>query len=222
MTGKRIIFVLFILITGLLYADIKPSMISFNTGELSPLLQMRSDFSKYDSGCATLQNMLPLSQGPVFRRPGTKFIAETATMTLQSRLIPFVFNKTDAYILEFGDLSMRVYRNGGQVIELTGTSTVPSSAVAQWKLDDDAATTAVIDSVGSPTHQGTATANTDTLTTTGQVDACFDMQGTHTVTIADHDDFTFDDSADEGFSIAVWVNIEPSQKESKKGYSPSM
>ena len=206
MTKKLII--IFIFFTGLLYADIRPQMTAFNAGELSPLLQMRSDFSKYDSGCATLQNMLPRSQGPVFRRPGTKFIAETATSTNQSRLIPFEFNKTDAYILEFGDLSMRVYRDGGQVLELTGTSTVPSSAVAQWKLDDDAASTVVLDAVGSPTHNGTATTNTSNLSVTGQVDDAFNMQGTHTVTIADHDDFTFDDSAGEGMSIVAWVFVE--------------
>ncbi len=205
---KKYIYIILILFTGILYADIRPSMLSFNAGELSPLLHMRSDFSKYDSGLAISRNVLPLSQGPVFRRPGTKFIAETATSTDRSELIPFVFNKTDAYSLVFGDLSMRVFRNGGQVIQLTGTSTVPSSAVAQWKLDDDAATTAVIDSVGSPTHQGTATTTTDALTTTGQVDAAFNMQGTHTVTIADHDDFTFDDSTDEGMSIVAWVFLE--------------
>ena len=84
---------------------------------------------------------------------------------------------------------------------------MPSSAVAQWKLDDNAASTVVLDAVGSPTHTGTSTTNTSNLSVAGQVDEAFNMQGTHTVTIADHDDFTFDDSAGEGFSITAWIFV---------------
>lgn len=73
-------------------------------------MRMRSDFGKYDNSCATLQNMIPLSQGPAVRRPGTYYIAETETMTEKSRLIPFKYSITDAYILEFGDFYMRVFR----------------------------------------------------------------------------------------------------------------
>ncbi|KKM23221.1 hypothetical protein LCGC14_1617410 [marine sediment metagenome] len=208
---KKLLIILILTVT--LKADIRPSMLSFN-GEFSPLLHMRSDFSKYDSGCALLQNFLPLTQGPVFRRPGMRFIAETQTMIERSRLASFVFNKTDTYILEFGDLYMRVYRDGGQVILETGTETIPSDltsfSISQWKLNDATNTTAVIDSVGSPTHQGTATTNTVTLSVTGQLSNAFDLQGIYAVDIADHDDFTFDDSADEGFSIVAWIYVEPS------------
>ena len=205
---KKLLIILVLTVT--LKADIRPTMESFNAGELSPLLHLRSKFSKYDNGCALLQNMLPLSQGPVFRRPGMRFIAQTQTMTELSRLVKFEFNKTDAYILEFGDLYMRVYRDGGQIIVLTGTSTVPTSAVAQWKLDDNAASTVVLDAVGSPTHNGVSTTNTSNLSVAGQVDEAFNMQGIYAVDIADHDDFTFDDSAGEGFSIAAWIYIEAS------------
>lgn len=45
-----------------------------------------------------------------------------------SRLIPFEFNKDQAYILEFGNLYMRVYRNGGLVLETAVTITGATQA----------------------------------------------------------------------------------------------
>jgi hypothetical protein len=52
---------------------------------------------------------------PVERRPGTKFIAAVKDVTDEARLIPFEYSTSDAYVLEFGDLYFRIYRNGGQV-----------------------------------------------------------------------------------------------------------
>jgi hypothetical protein len=91
-------------------------MTSFNAGEVSPLLEARVDYEKYDNSCKTLQNMLVLTQGPVTRRPGTEYIASVKTSTDTVRLIPFEYSKSDTYILEFGDAYMRVYRNGGRVL----------------------------------------------------------------------------------------------------------
>ncbi len=88
---------------------------SFNTGEMSPLLNGRTDVAKYYSGCQTLENFIPLPYGGVTRRPGTKYIASAKTATGSVRLIPFEFSITQAYILEFGDEYMRVYKDGGQV-----------------------------------------------------------------------------------------------------------
>ena len=92
-------------------------MTVFNAGEVSPLMQARTDFERYDNSAKTLQNMLVLTQGPVARRPGTKYIADVKNSSLATRLIPFEFSKDDAYILEFGNLYMRVYRNSGVVLD---------------------------------------------------------------------------------------------------------
>ena len=116
-TRINLVFLAVVLSAGSLLAAVQPAMTSFNAGELSPLMRMRSDFDKYDNGCATLQNMLPLSQGPAMRRPGTYYIAQTETMTERSRLIPFKFSTTDTYMLEFGDFYMRVYRDDAQVLD---------------------------------------------------------------------------------------------------------
>lgn len=90
---------------------------AFNAGELSPLLEGRTDIAKYYSGCRTLENFLVLSYGGVTRRPGSEFIASAKAADEAVRLIPFEFSITQAYILEFGDEYMRVYRNGGQILD---------------------------------------------------------------------------------------------------------
>jgi len=91
--------------------------LNYNAGELSPLLGARVDLPAYHYGCATLKNMLVYPHGPTFRRPPTEFIAETKTHSSKSRLIPFVFSNSDAYLLEFGAEYIRFYRDGGQVLD---------------------------------------------------------------------------------------------------------
>ncbi len=54
--------------------ELNPEQLSFNSGEISPIMSGRIDLPKYSYGCKTLQNMLVFLQGPTFRRPGTQFI----------------------------------------------------------------------------------------------------------------------------------------------------
>ena len=88
---------------------------NFTAGELSPRLTGRTDLSKYFNGCETLENFLIHPHGGATRRPGTRFVAEVKTSSAQTRLIPFQFNVTQAYILEFGNNYFRIYKDGGQV-----------------------------------------------------------------------------------------------------------
>ena len=96
------------------HALLTPAINKFNAGEITPLLLARNDFVKYQNSCNQLQNMIVLSQGPARRRSGTKFIATTKDNAV-ARLIPFEFSKTDTYMLEFTNLLMRAYRNGGLI-----------------------------------------------------------------------------------------------------------
>lgn len=98
-------------------AKASPSFSNFTAGELSPRLDGRTELSKYFNGCKTLQNFLVVPQGGATRRPGTEFIAEVKTSSLSGRLIPFEFNVEQAYILEFGNLYFRIYKDGGQVVD---------------------------------------------------------------------------------------------------------
>ena len=92
-----------------------PIQYSFNTGELSPTLEGRTDLNKYSSGCRTLENFIPMVQGPARRRSGTYFVEEIKNSANRSWLLRFEFSENQAYILEFGDQYIRFYTNYGQV-----------------------------------------------------------------------------------------------------------
>jgi len=51
---------------------------SFNTGEISPLVEFRDDVQKYSSACLTLENSMPLVEGGAKKMPGTTFAGATA------------------------------------------------------------------------------------------------------------------------------------------------
>lgn len=89
---------------------------NFTAGELSPRLDGRTDVSKYFNGCKTLQNFVIHPHGGASRRPGTKFVREVKTSSNFTRLIPFEFNVTQAYILEFGENYFRIHKDGGTVV----------------------------------------------------------------------------------------------------------
>ena len=114
---KSIIAILILVLATVTLAQYSPAIVSFNAGEVSPFLELRSDFAKYNNACLTLQNMLVQTQGPVTRRPGTKYIAAVGNATYPVRLIPFEYSKTDCYVLELGHNYIRVFRSGAQVVK---------------------------------------------------------------------------------------------------------
>jgi hypothetical protein len=90
--------------------------------------------------------------------------------------------------------------NQGEIAETNSVN-----CVAQYNLNDDAASTAVVDSARD--NNGVATANTSTLTTTGMVGEAFSFDGTTTaVEVNDADIFSF--AGDVPFSISAWVFID--------------
>lgn len=88
---------------------------SLNGGELSPRLHGRPDLAKYQTSLAKCANFIPRVQGGLTRRPGTRFVAEVKDSSQSQLLIPFVFSRTQAYILEFGDGYVRFFMRGGQL-----------------------------------------------------------------------------------------------------------
>ena len=93
-----------------------PALSSFTAGEISPRLEGRIGIEKYREGLAEMVNMVVMPHGGVTRRPGTEFLGEVKDSSVKNRLIPFQFKTSDTYILEFGDQTMRVYRNGLQIL----------------------------------------------------------------------------------------------------------
>jgi len=96
---------------------VSPIKNNFTAGEVSPLLGARIDFVKYKNALEICENAIPLKEGPVVNRPGTHYVATGKAAGITAwRLVPFEFSITQAYILEFGDVYIRFYRNNGQIL----------------------------------------------------------------------------------------------------------
>lgn len=89
---------------------------NFTGGEWTPYLEGRTDFEKYGNSLYKLENFLIDPRGPAVFRPGLRYIAGTKTNAKASRLLPFEFSVTQAYVIEFGDQYLRFYRNQGQIL----------------------------------------------------------------------------------------------------------
>lgn len=85
-------------------------------GELSPLLEGSPDLAGYFEGAKTLENWKVLKQGGIRRWEGTRMIKEVKDSSKDTILWPFEFSVDDAYILEVGDLYIRVYKNKAPVM----------------------------------------------------------------------------------------------------------
>jgi len=108
---------------------------SFSGGELAPSLHARVDLAKYATGLKTCRNFFVQAHGGVANRSGTKFVCETANSAKITRLIPFEFNTEQTYILEFGHQTMRVIKDGGQVLS-SGSPVSITSPYSDTELAD--------------------------------------------------------------------------------------
>ncbi len=93
---------------------------TFAGGELAPAVYARADLAKYQTGARTLRNFFVGRHGGAINRPGTEFICAVKDSSKTVRLIKFVFNASQTYVLEFGNLYMRVIRDGAQVESAPG------------------------------------------------------------------------------------------------------
>ena len=96
---------------------------SFTAGEISPRLYSRSDTSEYAKGLETGTNALIQPHGPIARRNGSQFIAETKDSAAAIKLVRYQFSQDTAFILEFGNQYVRFFKENGQVTESDKTIT---------------------------------------------------------------------------------------------------
>lgn len=89
---------------------------SLNAGKFSPLLRARDE---YVSSCKTLLNFIPTVQGPLKRRPGTKFLAD---ITGAVRLLPFVFSPLQRYLFVFYENKIDVRNPDGTLLKTLATT----------------------------------------------------------------------------------------------------
>ncbi len=120
-------------------ADSSPILTNFTSGELSPRLNGRIDMDKYYNGASLINNFIVLMHGGLTKRPGTRFIREIKTSTGSNsgaRLIPFVFSKTQAYVLEFGHNYIRFYKDEGIIVSSGTTPYEISTTYTAAQIDE--------------------------------------------------------------------------------------
>lgn len=79
---------------------------TFTSGEISPMMDSRVDFDRYQNGCKKLYNAFCVTQGPGTRRMGTRFLYDMEALGMDPtdprfREVPFIFNNAQAYALIF-------------------------------------------------------------------------------------------------------------------------
>ena len=94
---------------------------SFTGGELAPGLYGRVDLAVYSTSLAQCSNFIAQAYGGIRNRPGSRFVSSAKSPQTIARLIPFIYNADQAYVLEIGAIAggaqyMRVYSRGRQVV----------------------------------------------------------------------------------------------------------
>lgn len=84
---------------------------AMNAGELTPLLDARTDKDFYGVGLKFCENMVPLTQGPAAMRSGFTYVKAVRDSTKRTALIRFQFGLTQAYAIEVGDQYFRIYKD---------------------------------------------------------------------------------------------------------------
>lgn len=112
-------------------ATIRQVQTNFSSGEIDPLLRMRTDAGAYANAAARLRNVAMLNAGGVMRRPGT---LHRANLFARCRLLPFEFSATERYVLAFSAGRLDVYDTEGVILQ-TLTTRVGGGAL-HWQADD--------------------------------------------------------------------------------------
>lgn len=86
---------------------------NFTAGEVSPRMLGRVDIARYQNGAEIIQNAWPVIHGGCVRRDGTLMCSPAKYPDRNCRLIPYVFNASQAFMVEFGDLYVRIHLPSG-------------------------------------------------------------------------------------------------------------
>lgn len=119
---------------------------AYNVGVQDKKHLPRVDLERMRLAAETQTNLLPLTSGPAFMRPGLEYLSTTASNAI-CRVKEFVFGATDAALMEFSDQLMRVRVNDVLVTRPAVTATVTSgdfSASTGWTLTATSGATSTI------------------------------------------------------------------------------
>ena len=106
-------------------ADSSPIQTSFNGGIFSPLLEGHIDSPRIGPSYSDSTNLIALKQGPLVRRGGTVVVFEQRFLSdSRTKVVDFIFNDEQAYILAFSKSNLRIYRNDSIVFDTSLNQTV--------------------------------------------------------------------------------------------------
>jgi len=113
-----------------------PYFPAFNGGEVSPRLHARTDHPKYRAWLETCLNLIPLSEGAIMRRSGSRYVTEVADSAVMSKLQHFVPAIDQAYMLEFGANLIRFNRFQGKIVAANTDAAITNgtfdSGITDW------------------------------------------------------------------------------------------
>jgi hypothetical protein len=104
----------------------------FNGGEMSPVMDGRTDAEKYATGCRMLENFMVRSYGGAFKRPGMRFgVTLAGTYADILRIIPFRRSTTVNYVIGFKVNSIVIYSYSAGVFTVDSPSPLTTDYTAE-------------------------------------------------------------------------------------------
>lgn len=86
---------------------------NFSSGELSPHIWMRTDLAQFRNGAKEVLNMLPIVEGGIKKRGGTKLISTQADAV---RVLPFNVSHSNNFIVVFKPKQISILSSDGTLI----------------------------------------------------------------------------------------------------------
>lgn len=89
---------------------------AFNSGELSPRMAGRVDSAPYAAGCHKLEGFIPDIAGPAVKCAGLAYVAAVKDESKRTWLVRFDRDRDSVFMLEFGHLYVRFYKDYAPVL----------------------------------------------------------------------------------------------------------
>ena len=89
---------------------------SFTRGELTPRLDSRTNLEQYGIGLKKAKNAIIHQEGGISNRNGLEYCGIAKYSDKATRVMKFVFNSEQTYMLEFGEKYIRFLKDGAYII----------------------------------------------------------------------------------------------------------
>ncbi len=120
---------------------------SFMSGELDPLMRMRTDIKSYYQGMKKGRNIALHAQGGFRRRPGTVFCAVLDNPTV---LHEYSYGENQTYIFAFSNTKLKVFNSAGTLLTTLTGCPWDNNDINELTLTSSADTTIVCHQTFSP------------------------------------------------------------------------